>query len=90
MTRHDLKIKSEFFNPIAWGIKHFEIRNNDRNFKKGDRVVFHEWHDGDSTGRLVAVEISCILTADEFPEGIKEGYCVFGFWVEYTKLELKE
>lgn len=90
MTRHDLMIKPEFFNPVAWGIKCFEIRNNDRGFKKGDRVVLHECNDGNPTGRVVAVEISYILTADDFPEGIKDGYCVFGFWVEYTRLEMKE
>ena len=80
MIDHELKILPRFFEDVARYAKRVEVRKNDRDFKVGDRVLLREW-DGDYTGREAEVEITYVLTAEQFPDGIKEGYCVFDFWV---------
>ena len=42
MTHH-LKIKPEYFQAVIDGKKPFEIRNNDRNFQTGDKVILEEY-----------------------------------------------
>ena len=43
MMNHILKTAPEFFE-LAWsGQKDFEVRNNDRNFKKGDSIELLEY-----------------------------------------------
>ena len=43
MMIHKLKIDSCYYDDSASGIKTFEIRNNDRNFKVGDILELREW-----------------------------------------------
>lgn len=43
MTVHELKSLPEFFEPLATGVKTFEIRRNDRGFKVGDQLIVQEW-----------------------------------------------
>lgn len=38
MKLHELKIKAEYANAKLKGIKPFEIRKNDRDFKVGDII----------------------------------------------------
>lgn len=40
---HKLKTDSYYYDDSASGIKTFEIRNNDRNFKVGDILELREW-----------------------------------------------
>ena len=40
---HTLKIWPQFYHPVAFGAKTFEVRNNDRAFQKGDTVILKEW-----------------------------------------------
>ena len=42
-TTHDLKCWPRFFGAIVSGEKTSEFRRNDRDFKRGDRLVLHEW-----------------------------------------------
>lgn len=35
---HELKIAPEYFKDVRTGLKKFEIRKNDRDFKVGDRL----------------------------------------------------
>jgi len=37
---HTLKLKDEYWNEVFEGRKTFEIRKNDRNFKRSDTVSF--------------------------------------------------
>ena len=39
MKVHNLKIKPQYFKDVVSGIKTFEVRKNDRNFKVGDLMV---------------------------------------------------
>jgi len=55
---HELKILPEYFEDVISGRKTFEIRKNDRPFKKGDLLALNE-HDGKSyTGN------SCVVYVD--------------------------
>lgn len=40
---HDLKIYPQHYARVANGQKTFEIRNNDRGFQTGDKVILREW-----------------------------------------------
>jgi hypothetical protein len=41
--RHELKIWPDFFFAVEEGVKNFEIRKNDRDFKVGDEVLLMEY-----------------------------------------------
>lgn len=43
MQVHELKIWPQFYSRVANGSKTFEIRNNDRNYQAGDKVILREW-----------------------------------------------
>lgn len=43
MTIHKLKLNSCYYDDSAAGIKTFEIRKNDRDFKVGDILELREW-----------------------------------------------
>ena len=72
---HVLKILPEYFEAVKDGIKTFEIRKNDRDFKVRDFIVLREWN-GDYTGRFYVGRISYII---DNPEYVKDGYVVFSF-----------
>jgi hypothetical protein len=68
---------------IIDGKKRFELRQNDRDFKEGDRVVLQEWKPtGEYTGLEFKGVITYVLTGPVF--GLPYGYCVFGFAEHHT------
>ena len=71
---HELKCWTRYFEPIIRGQKTFEIRENDRDFKKGDIVVLREYNevDGGYTGSQAVAEIGYITNYSQMP-----GYVVF-------------
>jgi hypothetical protein len=75
---HNLKIKMEYFEAVLSGLKAFEIRYNDRNFKVFDYVYLNEVDDKfDFTGRSIKVKIIYITDFEQ-----KDGYVVFGFKIQ--------
>ena len=75
---HELKTETKHYQAVERGEKFFEVRRNDRDFKKFDMVTLKETVSGVYTGRkLEAMEIKYILYGGQF--GIKKRYCVFGF-----------
>lgn len=78
LTQHDLKIRPEYYTAITWGIKKFEIRYNDRNFKEGDILHLREWCENGYTGREVNAVVTYVLADNEF---VKEGYVVMSIKV---------
>ena len=40
---HELKILPQYYQAVVKGIKTFEIRNNDRNYQVGDRLILKEY-----------------------------------------------
>ena len=89
MTEHILKLNDRYFDAVANGIKTFEIRKNDRDYKVGDTLVLLDVDDNDkfltyadhnlgiNLNYEVKVAVTYILTHDEF-DGISEGYVVLG------------
>ena len=74
---HQLKILPEYFELVRKGIKNFEVRKNDRDFKVGDGLILHEWTpDSGYTGHITNKEIAYIL---DNPEYCKQGYVILGF-----------
>lgn len=72
---HELKIDELYFKDILSDSKKFEIRYNDRNFKKNDKVILKEIDsDRQFTGREVEVKIIYLTDYEQ-----KQGYVVFGF-----------
>ena len=89
MTEHILKLNDRYYDAVANGIKTFEIRKNDRDYKVGDTLIlgrvdddgkYLTYPDFECAMNLryeIKVAVTYILTHDEF-EGISEGYVVLG------------
>ena len=84
---HRLKIKPEYYQAVFDGIKNFEVRKNDRDFKVGDILILCEYDpfkyrgrggsgkDGFS-GREITEKITYILDDETY---CKEGFVIIGF-----------
>ena len=70
---HQIRLAKSYFDDVASGIKTFELRKNDRGYKKGDILEMMEFADGKNTGRMVKVLVTYIL---EDYTGIEDGYCI--------------
>ena len=72
---HELKILPHFFREVISGRKTFEIRKNDRPFRKGDMLALNEYdaEKKDYTGNSCLVYIDYLLEDNEY---CKEGYIV--------------
>jgi ParB family chromosome partitioning protein len=70
---HQIRLAKSYFDDVANGIKTFELRKNDREYKKGDILEMMEFADGKNTGRMVRVLVTYIL---EDYTGIEDGYCI--------------
>ena len=81
MATHCLKTELKFFNDICYHGKSFEVRKNDRNFKKGDTLILQAINENkDLTGQALTLKIRYILKDSDFPKGIKKGYCVLSIF----------
>lgn len=90
MTEHNLKLNDRYFDAVANGVKTFEIRKNDRGFCVGDTLKLYRVNDNglyvsndgtyvsnDRNGlKSIQVKVKYILTHDDFPNGIPDGYVV--------------
>ncbi len=75
---HELKLLPQYFNDVENGIKNFEIRKNDRDYKVGDTLLLREWSkETGYTGKEIERKVDYIHKGDgQF--GIAEGYCILG------------
>ncbi len=73
---HELKIRNEYFEEVFMGRKTFEIRKNDRDFKKGDTLILKEWDNfrGTFTGRKLARTVTYVFEGGSF--GLEKGFVV--------------
>jgi hypothetical protein len=85
MATHDLKIWPEYFDLVQSGEKTFEVRFNDRNFRKGDELHLHEWDPSEDkfTGRSIKFSITYVQLGlgpgqVEPLRGLVKGFCVLG------------
>ena len=74
---HELKIDAHFYNDVFNGIKKFELRKDDRDFRVGDFIKLREINKNGYTGRSTYVTIIYILrNREEF--GLLKGYAILG------------
>lgn len=91
MVIHDLKIEPQYFNAVCEGLKKFEIRKNDRNYKNHDLLLLKEYEKGEYTGQEVLRQISFITDYEQ-----KDGFVVMSLksvptsFKEYIKMNKKE
>jgi hypothetical protein len=73
---HKLKTWTEYFEKVLDGSKAFEIRENDRNYKKGDLLLLQEYNPIKKryTGREVLVKVNYIFYGGKF--GLEKKYCI--------------
>ncbi|MFH6944588.1 DUF3850 domain-containing protein [Flavobacterium sp. FlaQc-50] len=73
---HELKTWQKYFVDIFCGLKNFELRKNDRDFKVGDEVLLKEYDafKREYTGRILHRRIDYILHGGQF--GLEEGYVI--------------
>jgi len=74
---HELKTIDPYYDDILEGIKKFEIRLNDRDFKVGDNLILHNTQNGKCTGLFIRAKIIYIT---DFMQ--KENYIVMGIEIE--------
>jgi uncharacterized protein YqfB (UPF0267 family) len=78
---HNLKCWTEYYQMIEKGLKTFELRKNDRDFRVGDILRLHEWdnHAVLYTLDSLCVEVLHILFSDYEGgeiEGLQKGYVI--------------
>ncbi len=74
---HELKTWPEYFHPVRIGLKRFEVRKNDRNFKVGDVLILKEYSPNSGyTGEQLRVWVTFKMKGSQF--GIDPDYCVLG------------
>lgn len=87
---HHLKTHPRYWRDIADGLKHFEVRRDDRGFREGDILVLHEWaREAPEGERCMCTSSKCnrptnrvertveyVLPGGQF--GVEEGYVVLG------------
>ena len=77
---HLLKTRQPFYTNCYTGVKRAEIRFNDRDFQADDILVLICVDDNgfvvtDNIGyEYFTFEVTNIVTADEFPDGLQPGY----------------
>ena len=82
MKIYFLKCDYKFFNLIKQRLKNVEIRYNDRQFKKGGiyALLQSSKEENEYLGEIIVIKILWVNTNFE---GLKEGYCMFGFKILY-------
>lgn len=72
---HHLKILPEYFRAVRCGVKTFELRRNDRNYRPCDTLVLQEWlPEGGYTGRELTRYVPYVFQGNDF--GLIEGWCI--------------
>jgi len=70
---HYLKISPRYFMAVDSGLKPFEVRVNDRDFKRFDILHLQEWCGEEYSGNETVQEVTYIL---DDPNYCKEGYVI--------------
>lgn len=73
---HDLRLRASFFEFVEQGIKKFEVLPDDRDYKRGDLIRFHDFCREELTGNTILKRIVYILRKGK---GLMQGYLVIGF-----------
>jgi hypothetical protein len=83
---HDLKTWPEYFEALWSGDKTFELREDDRGFDVGHRLLLREYDpDADAfTGRVIFAKVTYLMPVSEFVP-VADGYVIMAIRVEEKK-----
>lgn len=79
---HRLKTDSIFWDRVEEGRKTAEIRKNDRNYKRWDYLILERIKKHEPrlyAHKTVVVQITDIVTHEEYPDGLQPGYVMLSF-----------
>ena len=75
---HYIRLAATYYDDVKAGIKTFELRKNDRDYRTGDILEMNEFTDGRNTGRVIRCRVIYML--EEYT-GLTDGYCILGIKV---------
>ena len=77
---HEIKCLPKYFNALVDGLKNFEVRKNDRDYKVGDSLLIREYDNVKKsyTDYELYAPVTYILKNDEGFTGLSEGFVVLG------------
>ena len=79
MRTHILKIKAPYFTDILLGLKTFEIRRNNRDYKVEDilKLQLYPYRDNERKEKEILARVTYVLK--NIPEyGLNQDYCILG------------
>lgn len=84
MQTHNIKLSYLFADAVYEGLKTFEIRENDRGYQTGDRIIFTVVDRLGITMPHPVSQTAYKITYLLHGWGLEDGYCVFGIkpWAE--------
>jgi ASC-1-like (ASCH) protein len=68
---HELKTLDEFMDDIATGVKSFEVRIDDRNYREGDTLILRGFDGANYNDKTIWAIVTYILYGGKF--GLEEG-----------------
>jgi hypothetical protein len=86
MKRHNLKILSEYYQQQTAGVKNFELRKLDRDFRVGDEIKLNEIDHTEVLGEYKPTGNSCLVRITSITcdfEGLEPGYGILGTEMVY-------
>lgn len=75
---HRLKTLADFWEAIASGDKTFEVRENDRGYQTGDRLILERYVPGEVPSQIITKTVTYVLSG----WGLKNGYVALGLSAE--------
>jgi len=75
---HELKTWKQYYRDVFRGVKNFEVRKDDRDYKVGDTLLLREYDQvrEELTGNKLTRKITYKLVGGQW--GIEKGFCVLG------------
>ena len=75
---YQLRLPGSCYEDTKNGIKTFELRKKEKEYRKGDILELMEFTEGRHTGRVIRAEVTYIL--DDYT-GLEDGYCIMAIRV---------
>lgn len=81
MTTHELKTWPAHFANVWLGVKTFELRRNDRDFREGDRLHLREWSPETEShvGPSIVADVLHLIRGPLF--GLEAGFAILSICV---------
>ncbi|MFB5646027.1 MAG: DUF3850 domain-containing protein [Nitrosopumilaceae archaeon] len=88
MKRHNLKILRQYYEAQVSGVKNFEIRKLDRDFRVGDQIKLNEIAPTEKIGEYKPTGNACLVRITYITigfEGLEDGYAILGTEMIYKQ-----